>query len=516
MGATPGEIDMQPFSFATTAQILCEAGSAVRLAELCQERRARRVLIVTDPGIIRLGLLDAVLPGFARLGLAVEVYGQVLADPPEAVVEAALERARALDAELVVGFGGGSSMDVAKLVALLAHPQARQGLGEVFGVGNARGPRLPLIQVPTTAGTGSEVTPIAIVTTGETTKMGVVSPYLLPDLALLDADLTLGLPPAVTAATGIDAMVHAIESYTSRLKKNPLSDLLAREALRLLAANLDRAVRAGGDREARQAMLLGACLAGQAFANAPVAAVHALAYPLGGHFHIPHGLSNALVLPEVIRFNAPAASELYAELAPLLLGERLRPGDRDALTAQLIDELARLGPRSGLPSRLRDAGVEEAALPRLAADAMLQQRLLVNNPREVGEADALARHDNDIYGHVNNVTYYAFFDTAVNTYLIERGGLDIHGGEVIGLVVSSSCDYFAPVAFPQRIEMGLRVARLGNSSVHYELALFLEGEREARAAGRFVHVFVERHGSRPQAIPLRLREALAALQGEAQ
>ena len=218
----------------------------------------------------------------------------------------------------------------------------------------------------------------------------MVSPYLLPDLALLDADLTLGLPPAVTAATGIDAMVHAIESYTSKLKKNPLSDLLAREALRLLAANLERAVGDGGDREARQAMLLGACLAGQAFANAPVAAVHALAYPLGGHFHIPHGLSNALVLPEVIRFNAPAAAGLYAELAPLLLGDRLRPGDRDALTAQLIDELTQLSPRNGLPSRLRDAGVDEAMLPRLAADAMLQQRLLVNNPREVGEADALA------------------------------------------------------------------------------------------------------------------------------
>ncbi|PXB75728.1 alcohol dehydrogenase, partial [Pseudomonas aeruginosa] len=347
---------MQAFSFATTAQILCEAGSAIRLAELCRERRARRVLIVTDPGITRLGLLDAILPGFPRLGLAVEVYDQVLADPPESVVEAALGRARGMAAELVVGFGGGSSMDVAKLVALLAHPEAGQGLGEVFGVGNARGPRLPLIQVPTTAGTGSEVTPIAIVTTGETTKMGVVSPHLLPDLALLDADLTLGLPPAVTAATGIDAMVHAIESYTSKLKKNPLSDLLAREALRLLAANLERAVGDGGDREARQAMLLGACLAGQAFANAPVAAVHALAYPLGGHFHIPHGLSNALVLPEVIRFNAPAAAGLYAELAPLLLGDRLRPGDRDALTVQLIDELAQLSPRNGLPSRLRDAG----------------------------------------------------------------------------------------------------------------------------------------------------------------
>lgn len=379
---------MQPFSFATTAQILCESGSAARLGELCRERGASRVLLVSDPGITRLGMLDGVLPGFATAGVAVEVYDQVLADPPESVVLQAVAQARSMGAQLVVGFGGGSSMDVAKLVALLAHPQAIQGLGEVFGVGNARGPRLPLIQVPTTAGTGSEVTPIAIVTTGETTKTGVVSPYLLPDLAVLDADLTLGLPPAVTAATGIDAMVHAIEAYTSKLKKNPLSDLLAREALRLLAANLDEVVRNGANREARQAMLLGACLAGQAFANAPVAAVHALAYPLGGHFHIPHGLSNALVLPEVIRFNAPVAAPLYAELAPLLLGARLRAGGD--LTEQFIAELAELSPRCGLPSRLRDAGVLEDRLPTLARDAMLQQRLLVNNPREVSEADALA------------------------------------------------------------------------------------------------------------------------------
>ncbi|MHB9796762.1 iron-containing alcohol dehydrogenase [Pseudomonas sp. MT3] len=379
---------MQPFSFATTAQILCESGSAARLGALCRERGAQRVLIVTDPGITRLGMLDGVLPGFAAAGVAVEVFDQVLADPPEAVVLAAVEQARRMAAQLVIGFGGGSSMDVAKLVALLAHPLACQRLKDVFGVGNARGPRLPLLQVPTTAGTGSEVTPIAIVTTGETTKMGVVSPHLLPDLAVLDADLTLGLPPAVTAATGIDAMVHAIEAYTSKLKKNPLSDLLAREALRLLALNLDEAVHNGRNREARQAMLLGACLAGQAFANAPVAAVHALAYPLGGHFHIPHGLSNALVLPEVIRFNAPNAGALYAELAPLLLGERLR-SDADR-TEQFIAELADLSPRSGLPSRLRDAGVPEDSLPRLAADAMLQQRLLVNNPREVSERDALA------------------------------------------------------------------------------------------------------------------------------
>ncbi|MGQ7816765.1 iron-containing alcohol dehydrogenase [Metapseudomonas furukawaii] len=381
---------MQPFSFATTAQILCESGAALRLADLCLERGARRVLVVTDPGITRLGMLDDILAGFASCACSVAVFDQVQADPPEAVVLEAVALARALGAELVVGFGGGSSMDVAKLVALLAHPECRQGLADIYGVGNAQGRRLPLVQVPTTAGTGSEVTPIAIVTTGETTKMGVVSPLLLPDLALLDADLTLGLPPAVTAATGIDAMVHAIEAYTSRLKKNPLSDLLAREALRLLAGNLDAVVADGRNREWRQAMLLGACLAGQAFANAPVAAVHALAYPLGGHFHIPHGLSNALVLPHVLGFNAEVAAPLYAELAPLVLGRKLRPGDERQLSEQLIVELADFSRRNGLPTRLRDAGVAEAMLPQLARDAMLQQRLLVNNPREVSEADALA------------------------------------------------------------------------------------------------------------------------------
>ena len=244
---------MHPFSFATTAQLICEPGSSRRLASLCKERGARSVLVVTDPGITRFGLLDEVLPGFETEGLQVAVYDQVVADPPEHIVLAAVAQAKASRVDLIIGFGGGSSMDVAKLVALLAHPDCAQLLQDIYGVGNAKGQRLPLIQVPTTAGTGSEVTQIAIITTGETTKMGVVSPLLLPDLALLDADLTLGLPPAVTAATGIDAMVHAIEAYTSALKKNPMSDLLAREALRLLAANLDEAVHNGSNREARQA-----------------------------------------------------------------------------------------------------------------------------------------------------------------------------------------------------------------------------------------------------------------------
>ena len=191
-------------------------------------------------------------------------------------------------------------------MALLA--VGKEKLADVFGVGNAKGPRLPLILIPTTAGTGSEVTPISIVTTGENEKMGVVSPVILPDVALLDPELTLGLPPPVTAATGIDAMVHAIEAYASASpNNNPLSRGLARQALTLLGGAILKAVHEGARHRGARRMLLGSMLAGQAFANSPVAAVHALAYPLGGHFHIPHGLSNALVLAHVLRFNAVTA-----------------------------------------------------------------------------------------------------------------------------------------------------------------------------------------------------------------
>jgi len=379
---------MRDFTFSTTRTIVCEAGAAGQLAEHCRAAGANRVLLVTDNGILNAGLLDGVLPGFDRTDLRLGIFDRVEADPKSATVEAAAHAARALGAEMVVGFGGGSSMDVAKLVAVLAHPDCRQSLDELYGVGNVRGPRLPLLQVPTTAGTGSEVTPIAIVTTGETTKAGIVSPHLQPDTALLDAMLTLGLPAHVTAATGIDAMVHAIEAYTSAHKKNPVSDMLAREALRLLAANIATATHRGTDLQARSNMLLGALYAGQAFANAPVAAVHALAYPLGGHFHIPHGLSNSLVLPHVLRFNAPQAAERYAELADVILGAQ--GGESAANAETLICWLENLIAELGLPSRLRDCGVREDSLPQLAADAMQQQRLLVNNPREVTEQDALA------------------------------------------------------------------------------------------------------------------------------
>lgn len=370
---------MTDFLFATTPALELQRGVAARLGAKLQERGARRVLLVTDAGVRRAGLLDAPLASLENAGIAVSIFDAVVADPPEAIVLAAVAAADAHRPDTVIGFGGGSSMDVAKLVALLAC--TKQELGSIHGVGLAKGPRLPLLQIPTTAGTGSEVTPIAIVTTGETEKKGVVAPILLPDLALLDPDLTVGLPQHVTAATGIDAMVHAIEAYTSRHKKNPLSDALAREALRLLAGAIERASLQGDDIDARSDMLLGACFAGMAFANAPVAAVHALAYPIGGRFHVPHGLSNALVLPHVLRFNLAGGTHLYDELAPIF-GAADGPG--------LVATLESLSIRLAVPQRLRDVGISHNELPLMAEDAMRQTRLLVNNPREVTYADALA------------------------------------------------------------------------------------------------------------------------------
>jgi alcohol dehydrogenase class IV len=378
---------MSGFQFNTTRSLVCERGAAARLGELCSGLMAAPVLLVTDPGLMKLGLADAALASLEAAGLAPVVYQDVMADPTEAAVQSAAALGRDHRVGGVVGFGGGSSMDVAKLAALLL--ASDQELEAIYGVGLATGGRLPLVQVPTTAGTGSEVTPISIVTTGSHEKKGVVTPQLLPDLAVLDAELTLGLPPAVTAATGVDAMVHAIEAYTSRHKKNPLSDMLAREALRLLAGSIETAVHDGKDAAARQNMLLGAMLAGQAFANAPVAAVHALAYPIGGHFHVSHGLSNSLVLPHVLRFNLPAAAGHYAELAPLVF-PAIAPGAPQAMAAELIEGFELLIPSLGLETRLTQVGIEAAHVPMMAEDAMKQTRLLVNNPRELTYADAAA------------------------------------------------------------------------------------------------------------------------------
>jgi len=361
-------------SFQTVADIRIEAGGAAKLDHYVQGLCSnKRIAVITDKGVKDLGLIDAGVESLHSAGYDVMVFDNVVADPPDSIVQEIADNIRNFDAGLVIGFGGGSPMDTAKVAAHLAG--CEQPLETMYGVDKARGPKLPLLLIPTTSGTGSEVTNVAILTTGKTAKKGVVADSLYADRVLLDAELTLGLPAHITAATGIDAMVHAIEAYTSVRLKNPISDALALTALRKLRNSIVTAVNEPNDIDARQEMLIGAMIAGQAFSNAPCAAVHALAYPLGGFFHVPHGLSNALVLTEVMKYNQPKAETWYGEIA----------GDLGVGTGgtALIDEMLRIKDATKVPQRLREVNITADAVHMMADDAMTKDRLLMNNPREM-------------------------------------------------------------------------------------------------------------------------------------
>lgn len=378
---------MDNFTFNTVSDIEFGAGFSANLGKIISKMGLRKAFIVTDSGILAHGLMDKALSDLNKLKISYEIFSNVTADPPEEIVLDACNRLILSKCDLVVGFGGGSSMDVAKIIAILA--KEKQTLAEMYGVDNIVGTRLPLIQIPTTAGTGSEATMVSIITTGRTTKAGTVSRVLLADKIILDPLLTLGLPSSITAATGVDAMVHAIEAFTSKRLKNPISNMLAVEALKLMSKNIEMAVTDGQNINARSAMLIGAMKAGQAFANAPVAAVHALAYPLGGNYHIPHGLTNSLVLPHVMRFNMDEASKLYSELAHVVLFDREVPQDEKQASEMLVSYFETLPKRLGLQTTLREMNIPFEDLPRLAEEAMLQQRLLINNPRELNLENAL-------------------------------------------------------------------------------------------------------------------------------
>jgi alcohol dehydrogenase class IV len=396
---------MTPFVFSSTKSIISEIGATERIAALCHSLNIARPLIITDKGVVDNGLVAALANVFNATQMQYWCFDKVIADPPETIVLEAVEYAKQAKIDGVIGLGGGSSLDTAKLVALLSNSE--ESLADIYGVDKVQGKRLPLILIPTTAGTGSEVTPIAVVTTGETTKAGIVSTELLPDIALLDASLTISLPAPTTAATGIDAMVHAIEAFTSKMKKNIMSDVLAKQALQLLSKNIVEATLNGDNIEVRQAMLLGSCMAGQAFANAPVAAVHALAYPLGGQFHIPHGLSNAMVLPHVMNFNISDCADLYAELAPHIMHDNMPSEAEDAhqTAKRLVRHLQGLMKQLNLPQSLAELGIEKKHIDSLANDALEQQRLLVNNPKPVSLDDAkqlyLDALAGVIYGELN-------------------------------------------------------------------------------------------------------------------
>ena len=380
---------LNSFQFNTTPGLRYGSGQAKDSCKEISNKLGQSILFITDKGLMSLGLTDQTLKELKKIS-AVEIFDDVEADPSKKTLLKAIEVGKKIKATGVIGFGGGSSMDVAKLTALILG--SGENLEEAWGVANAKGPRLPLVLIPTTAGTGSEVTPVSIITVGEEEKKGVSSSIILPDLAILDPDLTLGLPAGTTAATGIDAMVHAIEAYASSSKNNnPISKMLSIEALKLLGGSIEKAVFEGSNVEARGNMLIGAMLAGKAFANSPVAAVHALAYPIGGTFHISHGLSNSLVLPYVLRFNSvdSKASKDYAELAPYVFPEIDTNKGAQSVCAEFIDKLESLSKKLGLPQKLREVDIPKNACEKMAKDAMKQTRLLVNNPREVTEKDAL-------------------------------------------------------------------------------------------------------------------------------
>ncbi len=379
---------MNNFNFNTTPSLIFGKGVSQSSSTSITNKLGNNIFFITDSGITNIGLNKKIIDNLSKFSL-VKVFDEVESDPSKKTLIKALNIAKNFKPTGILGFGGGSSMDIAKLVSLLIGTE--QNIENIWGVGNAKGPRLPLVLVPTTAGTGSEVTPISIITQDDDQKKGVSSPIILPDLAILDPELTLNLPSDITAATGIDAMVHAIEAYTStNQNNNPISKLLAIESLKLLGTSIETAVFEGQNIEARKNMLLGSMMAGQAFANSPVSAVHALAYPIGGIFHISHGLSNSLVLPHVLRFNSinTEACENYALLAPFIFKDIKLNTNTQIICNEFIDRLENLSSLLNIPSKLRDLDIPKEACVKMAKEAMKQTRLLVNNPREVTEEDA--------------------------------------------------------------------------------------------------------------------------------
>jgi alcohol dehydrogenase len=358
-------------------------GCAAQCVEWLVHRGAQRVLLVTSSPV--LNTIASLLDTFAQAGLTVVPSSPVDTEPTVAMFQAALEATQREKIDAVLGVGGGSPMDVAKLIA--AMHQSPQRVADVFGINLLKSRGIFLVCLPTTSGTGSEVSPNAILLDEtDNLKKGVVSPHLVPDAAFVDPLLTLSVPPAVTAATGLDALTHCIEAFANKFA-HPVVDLYAREGIRLISPNLRRAVRDGSDVTARANLALGSLFGGLCLGPVNTAAVHALAYPLGGEFHIAHGVSNALLLPHVIRFNLPAAPALYAEVAVALGIER---NQSDNVTAERgAERLFELARECGVPLRLSELNVPREAIPRMAKAAMKVTRLLKNNLRPVSEADAI-------------------------------------------------------------------------------------------------------------------------------
>ena len=374
---------MSGIEFYTNGHIISEADSMrQKLGTLAKQYRATSAIIVTDSGIAQLGYVDIAQQSLQEAGVNVVVFDSVVADPPVAIVNDAIKIARDNSCDLVIGLGGGSSIDTAKIVAL--HPNEFESINDILDKDVSGFNKLPLFAIPTTAGTGAEATFVSVITAKDGSKKAIYTPKILPDVAILDATLTLKLPRHITAATALDAMVHCVEAYTSRTKKNPISDALAVKGLQMLWNNFEKVLNQGDDINARSNMLLGSTLAGIAFVNSSVAAVHGLSYPLSINFHIPHGHANALVMCGVFTFNLSAAAPLYAELAHAVMPSQTL-GMTDLEAASLfIKQLKIFLETSGLKYRLNELDITDQDIPALA-DIVINTyaRLIATNPKDM-------------------------------------------------------------------------------------------------------------------------------------
>ncbi len=354
-------------------------------AQFCEEYLKmgfKRLFILTAPPIVP--LIRPMVDKLTAEGVNIEIFDHILAEPSVTDFKNILEVARHFKADSVIGVGGGSVLDVTKLVAALI--DSDQQVEDLLGTGFVKKRGCWFACMPTTAGTGSEVSPNAILLDErDKLKKGIVSPYLIADVAYVDPQLTVTVPPKVTAETGMDALTHCIEAYTNKFA-HPAVDMYALMGIKLIAENLLRAVKDGQDIEAREALLLGSLYGGLCLGPVNTAAVHALSYPLGGEFHISHGLSNAILLPSVMKFNRSANLEKYAQVA---LACGAAKGVNDDETAQNgVDFVTQLSKDCGIPTKLSEIGIPHDAVDHMAKAAMEVQRLLKNNPRTVTEADA--------------------------------------------------------------------------------------------------------------------------------
>lgn len=374
-------------NFQSARRIIFGPGVISEIGGEIRRLGGEKVLVVTDPGVVKAGIAGKLAGLIAGAGMKVEVYDRVEAEPRIESAEECLAAARRLGSDVVVGIGGGSSLDVAKVAAGMYYSEG--WVRDFLGVDLIPGEGIPMVAIPTTAGTGSEATGIAILTDEKAElKLGVVSPRLFPRLAVVDPDLTLSLPPAITAYTGVDALIHAVEAYHS-VNANAISDALALKAVSLIAQSLRRCYADGSDISARSRMAEGSLLAGMAFSSAGVGAVHAFSYPLGARYHLAHGLSNALMFSPVFRFNMTAAPERTRQIGGALGLSLDGTGDAEAGRAT-AEALERLLSDLGIPGTLKEMGVEKKDLPKMAAAVLEIKRLLNNNPRPVTYDDALA------------------------------------------------------------------------------------------------------------------------------